>query len=161
MTPLAGAAISDSYLGKYKTILWMTSIYIVGLFILSLVSVPGVLGSPPNIPSWGPLIGLGLMALGTGGIKPCVASLGGDQFSKAQTAGLNKYYNYYYIVINVGSCLAAAVAPFIKKQNCFGNEHDCFPGTFFMCSGVLLFALIILILGRKFYKNIPPVTASF
>ena len=33
---------------------------------------------------WGPLIGLHLIALGTGGIKPCVSSFGGDQFKKTE-----------------------------------------------------------------------------
>ena len=33
---------------------------------------------------WGPLIGLHLIALGTGGIKPCVSSFGGDQFMKSE-----------------------------------------------------------------------------
>ena len=32
----------------------------------------------------GPLIGLLLIGLGTGGIKPCVAAFGGDQFNADQ-----------------------------------------------------------------------------
>lgn len=30
------------------------------------------------------MVGLGLIALGTGGIKPCVAAFGGDQFEDDQ-----------------------------------------------------------------------------
>ena len=42
---------------------------------------------------WGPLIGLHLIALGTGGIKPCVSSFGGDQFKKSEAS--NSIQNYY------------------------------------------------------------------
>ena len=34
----------------------------------------------------GPLIGLLLIGIGTGGIKPCVAAFGGDQFSADQVS---------------------------------------------------------------------------
>ena len=33
---------------------------------------------------WGPLLALHLIALGTGGIKPCVSSFGGDQFKASE-----------------------------------------------------------------------------
>ena len=36
--------------------------------------------------SAGPMIGLLLIALGTGGIKPCVSAFGGDQFTASQVS---------------------------------------------------------------------------
>ena len=42
-------------------------------------------GAVEYIPAvWGPLLGLHLIALGTGGIKPCVSSFGGDQFMASE-----------------------------------------------------------------------------
>ena len=41
------------------------------------------------------LIGLLLIAIGTGGIKPCVSAFGGDQFSKAQVRITKKNYKNY------------------------------------------------------------------
>ena len=35
----------------------------------------------------GPMVGLILIALGTGGIKPCVSAFGGDQFTPDQVIG--------------------------------------------------------------------------
>ena len=40
---------------------------------------------------WGPLLGLHLIALGTGGIKPCVSSFGGDQFLKSEVRRREDY----------------------------------------------------------------------
>ena len=40
--------------------------------------------------------GLGLIALGTGGIKPCVAAFGGDQFKEHQVN--NIVYNFVIIL---------------------------------------------------------------
>lgn len=93
--PLVGAAISDSFLDKFKTIVSLSSVYVIGLVLLSMFAKPGLLpltGSG-HIPEWGPLLGLFLIALGTGGIKPCVSSHGGDQFLPSQKRNLNKFYN--------------------------------------------------------------------
>jgi peptide/histidine transporter 3/4 len=53
-------------------------------------------------------LGLYLAALGTGGIKPCTAALGADQFDGADTAErMTKasFFNWYYFCINIGSLL--------------------------------------------------------
>ena len=69
-TPLIGGAVADSYLGKYKTIIYFSIIYIVGgIFLAS-----SAYFSPPL--HWSAILGLILISLGTGGIKPCVSSFG-------------------------------------------------------------------------------------
>jgi dipeptide/tripeptide permease len=40
VTPILGAIIADQYIGKYKTILYFCFIYIIGLFILTMTSLP-------------------------------------------------------------------------------------------------------------------------
>ena len=49
---------------------------------MSVTAIPGVTGDPPKL--WGTALGLSLIAVGTGGIKPCVSAFGGDQFGKHQ-----------------------------------------------------------------------------
>ncbi len=102
--PLIGAAISDSYLDKFTTITALSIVYAIGAIVLSVTSVPGVLGFPPFIPKWGPILGLFLIALGTGGIKPCVSAHGGDQFLSTQKFGLNKFYNLFYSMFYNRTC---------------------------------------------------------
>ena len=64
---LAGGIISDSYWGKYKTILYLSIVYCVGDAVLALTAIPGVTGDPPHW--WGMALGLFLIGTGTGGIK--------------------------------------------------------------------------------------------
>ncbi|MEW8032202.1 MAG: hypothetical protein AB2819_08160, partial [Candidatus Thiodiazotropha endolucinida] len=63
ITPLLGALISDGLLGKYRTIILLSLVYCLGHFALAL-----------DHTRLGLLLGLGLIALGSGGIKPCVSA---------------------------------------------------------------------------------------
>ncbi|HYQ71075.1 MAG TPA: MFS transporter, partial [Gammaproteobacteria bacterium] len=61
-TPLLGALLADGLLGKYRTIILLSLVYCAGHFSLALDDTRAGLA-----------IGLGLIALGAGGIKPCVS----------------------------------------------------------------------------------------
>jgi dipeptide/tripeptide permease len=88
-TPLLGALLSDSYLDKFKTIVILSCVYIFGFGLLTVTSWPTAIGvETTKIPRIGPLLGLLLICLGTGGIKPCVSAHGGDQFLDVQKYGL-------------------------------------------------------------------------
>lgn len=62
-SPLLGAIIADGYIGLYRTILYVSCVYCVGEVVLTLTSIPA-LGAPNTI---GPMIGLIIIAIGTGG----------------------------------------------------------------------------------------------
>jgi hypothetical protein len=63
----AGGILSDTYLGKYRTILWLSCVYVAGSTLLAVTSIPGLTGEPPSL--WGVVVSLVLIAVGTGGIK--------------------------------------------------------------------------------------------
>ena len=65
--PIFGALISDIFLGKYKTIIFFSLVYFLGHFVLAID--PSKLGLS---------IGLTFIAIGSGGIKPCVSAHLGD-----------------------------------------------------------------------------------
>jgi len=46
------------------------------------------------------MLGLILIALGTGGIKPCVAAFGGDQFEDHQACGVLYTHTHTHIYIH-------------------------------------------------------------
>lgn len=75
------------------------------------------------------ITGLGLIALGTGGIKPCVAAFGGDQFVKGQELWLEQFFSFFYMCINAGSTLSTAITPLLRAVHCDGQD-SCFPLAF-------------------------------
>ena len=96
LLPLLGAFIADRYWGRYKTILWISLAYCVGHAVMS--ATEGT--------KWGLMAGLALLAIGSGGIKPCVSAFVGDQFGPGQEAQMAKVYGLFYWCINFGSFFA-------------------------------------------------------
>jgi solute carrier family 15 (oligopeptide transporter), member 1 len=154
-TPLLGAVLSDAYLGKYKTILYLSVVYTFGLVILSVCSVPGVMpGDPPAY--WGALLGLLLISVGTGGIKPCVSSFVGDQFVVGQEALLASVFSLFYFFINSGSVLSTLITPLLARVG--------YAFAFGLPAVLLVAATGLFFFGRKSYRMVPPgdnVLASF
>lgn len=95
------------------------------------------------------IIGLFIMAIGTGGIRPCVSAFGGDQFVLPdQEDRLQMYFSIFYFTINLGSFLSSTITPELRKSvQCFGKD-SCFPLAF----GVPAFLMIISI-GKIFIIN--------
>lgn len=64
-------------------------------------------------------VGLYLIALGTGGIKPCVSSFGADQFDDSDEAEKKKkssFFNWFYFSINIGALVAASCLVWIQTN---------------------------------------------
>ncbi|HVE85508.1 MAG TPA: MFS transporter, partial [Myxococcales bacterium] len=101
--PLIGGYIADRYWGKYRTILWLSILYAVGQAIL-----PGFAGNRIGFYS-----GLFLIAVGSGGIKPCVSAFAGDQFDAENKHLLPRLFAVFYWSINLGSFFASLLIPII------------------------------------------------
>jgi hypothetical protein len=67
----------------------------------------------------GPMIGLLLIAIGTGGIKPCVSAFGGDQFTSDQEHLLQSFFSVFYFAINAGSLLSMLLTPVLRGNACY------------------------------------------
>jgi len=80
--PLIGAFLADAVLGKYRTVFWLSIVYCFGHFALALDDT-----------RLGLVIGLSLIALGAGGIKPCVSANVGDQFGPSNQHLLMRVYS--------------------------------------------------------------------
>ena len=136
--PVLGAFLADAVFGKYRTILVLSIVYCFGHFVLAL-----------NDTRWGLMIGLGLIALGAGGIKPCVSANVGDQFGMANQHLLPKVYSWFYFSINLGSAFSTLLIPEMLER--YG------PGPAFGTPGIFMFlATIVFWLGRKKFVHIPP-----
>ncbi|KJE93139.1 hypothetical protein CAOG_08746 [Capsaspora owczarzaki ATCC 30864] len=153
-TPLLGGIISDSWWGKYKTIIVLSLIYSLGNIVVSVTAIPGVTGTPPHW--WGVLIGLTLIAIGTGGIKPCVSAFGGDQFVAGQERQLSIFFSMFYAAINTGSFMSMIITPMLRSDvHCFDRDN-CFPLAFGVPAALIIVATGIFIAGSRLYRRVPP-----
>ncbi|CAB1347066.1 unnamed protein product [Coregonus sp. 'balchen'] len=152
-TPVLGALIADSWLGKFKTIVWTSSVvYVLGYVVKSL-GPSAVWGTRPNISL--AMVGLILIAFGTGGIKPCVAAFGGDQFDEEHTNERRKFFSIFYVSINAGSVLSTVITPILRGDvQCFGG--DCYALAFGVPAILMVIALVVFISGSGMYKKSPP-----
>lgn len=82
----------------------------------------------PRPPS---LVALFIIALGTGGIKPCVSSFGAEQFVRPQQERqLEYFFTVFYFTINAGSLLSTYLTPVLRADvQCFGDK-TCYPLAF-------------------------------
>ncbi|CAF0910291.1 unnamed protein product [Brachionus calyciflorus] len=147
-TPVFGAILADGYLGLYKTILCVSILYCIGEIILTVTSV--IPFGAPNLA--GPAIALLIIAIGTGGIKPCVSAFGGNQFHPSQKKYLSTFFSVFYLSINVGSTIGTILTPIFRSDvKCFGD--DCYPLAFGVPSVVMIIAIVVYALGTKYYNR--------
>ncbi|KAM9582752.1 solute carrier family 15 member 2 isoform 1-T1 [Trichechus inunguis] len=152
-TPILGAAIADSWLGKFKTIIYLSLVYVLGHVIKSLGAIP-VLGGQ-MLHRVLAVIGLSLIALGTGGIKPCVAAFGGDQFEEKHAEERTRYFSVFYLSINAGSLISTFITPMLRGDiQCFGE--DCYALAFGIPGLLMVIALVVFTMGSKMYQKPPP-----
>jgi POT family proton-dependent oligopeptide transporter len=138
LMPLLGAWLADRYFGRYKVILWLSFGYVFGHAAIAIWDSPK-----------GLLLGLALIAVGAGGIKPTAAAYVGDQFDAANEHLLEKVYDLYYWMINLGSFASMLIIPELLAR--------AGPQWAFAIPGVLmLVALVIFWRGRRLYVNVPP-----
>ncbi len=143
--PLFGAWLSDKIIGRYHTILWVSLFYCAGHGVLAASDLAaGVQGKMVCL-----YIGLGLIAFGSGGIKPCVSAFVGDQFRPDQAHLLQKAYGAFYWSINFGSFFSFLLIPWIKN-------HHGYSWAFGVPGIAMGLATFVFWLGTKHYVRVPP-----
>lgn len=141
--PILGALVSDGLLGKYRTIILLSLVYCLGHFALAIDNT-----------RMGLLLGQGLIALGAGGIKPCVSAHVGDQFGTGNLHLVGKVFSWFYFSINLGAFAAMLIIPWLLAH--YG------PSLAFGVPGVLMFAATIAFWsGRYQYVHIKPAGVDF
>jgi POT family proton-dependent oligopeptide transporter len=98
-------------------------------------------------------IGLTLIALGAGGIKPCVSANVGDQFGQSNQHLLSRAFGWFYFSVNFGSFFSILLIPWLLKNYS--------PNLAFGVPGILmLLATVIFWAGRRKFVHIPPAGKS-
>ncbi|XP_025730472.1 solute carrier family 15 member 1 isoform X2 [Callorhinus ursinus] len=164
LTPILGALIADSWLGKFKTIVSLSIVYTIGQAVTAVSSITDLTdfnhdGTPDNLSVHVALsmIGLALIALGTGGIKPCVSAFGGDQFEEGQEKQRNRFFSIFYLAINAGSLLSTIITPILRVQQCgIHSKQACYPLAFGVPAALMAVSLIVFVVGSGMYKKFQP-----
>ncbi|QCD78021.1 solute carrier family 15 [Vigna unguiculata] len=161
ITPLIGAFLADSYLGRYWTIAIFSIIYAIGMTLLTLsASVPGIKPTchggekchATTLESAICFLALYLIALGTGGIKPCVSSYGADQFDDTdpvEKEHKSSFFNWFYFSINIGALIASSLLVWIQDNVGWGWG-------FGIPAVTMAIAVVSFFSGTRLYRNQKP-----
>ncbi len=167
--PLVGGFIADRWLGRYWTIIGFSIPYVAGHFILGIPMEPAL------------FIALGLLAGGSGVIKPNISTLMGqtyDQKRPGQERLRSAAFLWFYLAINVGALISQLAMPEIRNQYINANlspevraqaaeaaaqgediskfasdevRQRAYAVAFQFPAWLMVFSLVIFALGKPFY----------
>ncbi|KAM0932271.1 putative proton-dependent oligopeptide transporter family, MFS transporter superfamily [Dioscorea sansibarensis] len=171
MTPIIGAYIADAFLGRYWTFIFSSAIYLVGMILLTLtVSIPSL--RPPkcgneqqnecDIHASKFQVGifycaLYIIAIGTGGTKPNISTMGADQFDdfhpKERSQKLS-FFNWWMFSIFFGTLFANSVLVYIQ-------DHVGFAVGYALPTFGLMFSVLVFLIGTPYYRHKLPSGSPF
>ncbi|KAI4295015.1 hypothetical protein MLD38_040705 [Melastoma candidum] len=159
LLPLLGAFIADSYLGRYRTVIIASCLYILGLGLLTLSAVltsrsecfsankiKSCSSSQSDLALF--FFSLYLVALAEGGHKPCVEAFGADQFDEhdpVEMTAKSSFFNWWYFGLCAGTSVTLVVVVYIQ------DNLNWSLGFGIPCAAMVL-ALVIFLLGTKRYR---------
>jgi POT family proton-dependent oligopeptide transporter len=147
--PILGGILADAFLGKYLTILLLSVVYCIGHLCLALMDMPEPFLAATLEPRGWLLAGLALVAIGSGGIKPCVSAHVGDQFGQSNRHLLERVFGWFYFAINFGSFFSTLLTPWLLAH--------VGAGWAFGVPGILMaIATLVFWLGRNRFVHVPP-----
>ncbi|KAF5726795.1 hypothetical protein HS088_TW22G00477 [Tripterygium wilfordii] len=170
--PLIGAFISDAFLGKFKTIAIASFAALLGQITMTLTAWESHLHPPscnpqqqllgqcksPNKLNMGILLlGLGLLSIGSGGIRPCSIPFGVDQFdptTEQGVRGIASFYNWYYASLVVIQLIILTLVVYIQSNVSWVLGFGI-PTILMSCSIVIFFA------GKRIYVHQKPEGSIF
>ncbi len=140
---ILGGILADKFLGRYKTIVYLSIIYSIGHLFLAVFE---------SNYQWF-IVGLMLIAIGSGGVKPNVSVMVGDQFDNPEDKNISKLYDVFYFAINLGAFFSMLIIPVLKHR--YGGAI-----AFGVPGLLMLVALLIFLAGKRQYKMVPPSTTG-
>ncbi|CAH8306713.1 unnamed protein product [Eruca vesicaria subsp. sativa] len=155
LLPLLGAFVADSFLGRFRTILAASALYVFGLGLLTLSAmipseckVASSSCSPPRFQVITFFGALYLVALAQGGHKPCVQAFGADQFDEKdpdECKAKSSFFNWWYFGMCFGTLVTLWVLNYIQDNLSWAL------GFGIPCVAMVL-ALVVFLLGTNTYR---------
>ncbi|XP_030924468.1 protein NRT1/ PTR FAMILY 5.6 [Quercus lobata] len=156
LMPLLGGFVADAYLGRFRTVLVSTIIYLMGLILLTLAwFLPGLRAcesklctEPRKIHEVFFFLAIYLISIGTGGHKPALESFGADQFDDDHTEERKQkmtYFNWWNFALCSGLILGVTVIVYVQ-------DHVNWGVSYIVLAVVMAVSLVIFFMGRPFYR---------
>ncbi|OGM42514.1 oligopeptide transporter [Aspergillus bombycis] len=162
ITPVMGAIVAEQYLGRVKTIIHSSAIYICGLAMLFLSSLS--LAQDLGVSLTGLLAALFFIGLGAGGIKANVSSLIAEQYTGPKEAKrvlesgeevivdraltIERIFSTFYLFTNIGS-LGPLLTTTIEQKHGFS-------AAFSLPVLVFLIGFTVILASKDQYVSRPP-----
>lgn len=131
---IPGGILADKVLGQRKAVMLGASILVLGHGTLAIEQ------------SWAFFVGLGLIILGVGCLKPNISTMVGGLYKKGDIRR-DKGFSIFYIGINLGSLLATSLVGLVVAK---WGWHAGFG----MAGIAMLFGLVVYIWGQKYISHV-------
>ncbi|PON50529.1 Proton-dependent oligopeptide transporter [Parasponia andersonii] len=163
-TPIIGAFLSDSFLGRFRVIAIGTVTSLLGILVLVLTAVIRK-ARPPHCdlmsgekcesPKLGQRLLLyssfALMSIGAGGIRPCSMAFGADQIDKPENREnertLQTFFSWYYASTGISIMIAVTVIVYIQDKVGWAQG-------FGVSLGLMAFSTLMFFLGNSLYVKV-------
>ncbi|KAF8720118.1 hypothetical protein HU200_024900 [Digitaria exilis] len=159
LVPVAGAIISDSYFGCFPVILAGTAINVLAFVLFTLTAAlpslkpphcaPPSAGCPHGTPGQFTVLyaAVCLLAIGTGGTRFNVATLGADQFGSARDQ--DTFFNWYFVFLYASFLVGDTAIVYLQ-------DGVSWVIGFSVCLGATAASLVMLVLGARYYRMPAP-----
>ncbi|XP_044954764.1 protein NRT1/ PTR FAMILY 5.2-like [Hordeum vulgare subsp. vulgare] len=162
ITPLIGAHLADAYLGRYWTFVIGSAIYFMGMMLLTLSVTVGALKPPPCVDKLCPspsalqvgvyFGGLYIVALGNGGTKPNISTMGADQFdnfdSRERIHKLS-FFNWWMFTVFTGILFSSTVLVYLQDNVSWSIGYG-------IPTLGLVVSIVIFLAGTPMYRHKVP-----
>ena len=93
-----------------------------------------------------------LAALGVGGTRFTIATMGAEQFDKASDQGI--FFNWYFLTLYIANAISLSVIVYIQDNVSWGLG-------FGICAIANVIGLVVFIMGKQFYCQVKPKGSPF
>ncbi|CAH8265441.1 unnamed protein product [Arabidopsis lyrata] len=158
ITPIAGAYIADSYIGRFWTFTASSLIYVLGMILLTMaVTVKslrptcenGVCNKASSLQITFFYVSLYTIAIGAGGTKPNISTFGADQFDNYSIEEKKQkvsFFNWWMFSSFLGALFATLGLVYIQENLGWGLGYG-------IPTVGLLVSLIVFYIGTPFYRH--------